>query len=332
MLLPISRAGLLFVVLLLSLVSFGRPVLGQPEFPLPSWHEGEAKQAIIEFVQTVTDAENPAFVPPAERIAVFDHDGTLWAEQPLYFQLAFALDRVKSLAPMHPEWQEQQPFQAVLADDMDALLAGGPATTLELVFATHTGNTTTEFSQIVKDWLATATHPTTGRPFTAMVYQPMLELLAYLRANEFKPYIVSAGGVEFMRVFAEDVYDIPPEQVIGSSTKLQFEQRDGSPALFRLPQISFVNDRANKPVAIEQYIGRRPIAAFGNSDGDLQMLQWTATGPGLRLALLVHHTDAEREWAYDRESTIGRLDAALDEALSNGWIVVDMAQDWQVIF
>jgi len=250
----------------------------------------------------------------------------------MYFQLAFALDRVKVLAPMHPEWKDKQPFKAVLEGDIKTALAGGTHALLELVMATHAGNTTEEFSQIVKDWLATAKHPKTGRPYTNMVYQPMLELLAYLRANGFKTYIVSGGGIEFIRAWAERVYGIPPEQVIGSSIKTKFELRDGNPVLVRLPEINFIDDKVGKPVGINQHIGRRPLAAFGNSDGDLQMLQWTTAGSGARFALLVRHTDAAREWAYDRESSIGHLDKALDEAQAKGWTVVDMKHDWKTIY
>ena len=304
----------------------------QTNDPLPSWNEGASKQAITQFVKDVSTAGGSRFVPPAQRIAVFDNDGTLWAEQPMYFQLAFALDRVKVLAPMHPEWKDKQPFKAVLEGDIKTALAGGTHALLELVMATHAGNTTEEFSQIVKDWLATAKHPKTGRPYTNMVYQPMLELLAYLRANGFKTYIVSGGGIEFIRAWAERVYGIPPEQVIGSSIKTKFELRDGNPVLVRLPEINFIDDKVGKPVGINQHIGRRPLAAFGNSDGDLQMLQWTTAGSGARFALLVRHTDAAREWAYDRESSIGHLDKALDEAQAKGWTVVDMKHDWKTIY
>ena len=304
----------------------------QTNDPLPSWNDGDAKQSIIQFVAKVTKSGGTNRVAPAERIAVFDNDGTLWSEQPIYFQLAFARDRVKALAPMHPEWKDTQPFKAVLEDDLETALAGGEHAVLELIMATHAGNTTEEFSKIVKDWLATARHPSTGRPYTDMVYQPMLELLAYLRANGFKTYIVSGGGIEFMRPWAESVYGIPPEQVIGSSIKTEFELRDNTPVLVRLPEINFIDDKAGKPVAINQHIGRRPIAAFGNSDGDLQMLQWATAGSGARFALLVHHTDAEREWAYDRASSIGRLDKALDEAEVKGWTVIDMNRDWKVIY
>jgi hypothetical protein len=300
--------------------------------PLPSWTDGPTKSAIIQFVQSVTEKGGKNYVPREERIATFDNDGTLWSEQPMYFQLIFALDRIKELAPQHPQWQEKQPFKAVLEGDIKAVMAGGEHALLELVMASHAGNTTEEFSQIVKDWLATAKHPKTGRPYTDMVYQPMLELLAYLRANGFKTYITSGGGIEFMRPWAEKVYGIPPEQVIGSSIKTRFELRDGTPVLVRLPEINFIDDKAGKPVGINQHIGRRPIAAFGNSDGDLQMLQWTAAGEGPRFCLYVHHTDAQREWAYDRESHIGKLDNGLDEAYEKGWTVVDMKKDWKVIY
>jgi hypothetical protein len=300
--------------------------------PLPSWSEGSAKAAILEFVAAVTDENGKDYVRPAERIAVFDNDGTLWSEQPMYFQLAFALDRVKALAPTHPEWKDEQPFKAVLEGDLETALAGGEHALLELVMGTHAGDTTKEFSQIVKDWLTTARHPTTGRPYTDMVYEPMLELLAYLRVNGFKTYIVSGGGIEFMRPWTESVYGIPPEQVVGSSIKTKFEMRAGTPVLVRLPEINFIDDKAGKPVGINQHIGRRPIAAFGNSDGDLQMLQWTAAGGGRRFCLYVHHTDADREWAYDRDSSVGRLDKGLDEARARGWTVADMKSDWQRIF
>ena len=300
--------------------------------PLPSWNDTAPKKAIVSFVDRVTKEGSPDYVPMAERIATFDQDGTLWAEQPMYFQFFFALDRVKALAPRHPEWKEKEPFASLLKGDVKGALKGGERAMLEIVMATHAGMTTEEFAQTVKDWIATARHPKTGRPYTEMVYQPMLELLTYLRANGFKTYIVSGGGIEFMRPWTEKVYGIPPEQVIGSSIKTKFELRDGKPVLVRLPEINFIDDKEGKPVAINQHIGRRPIAAFGNSDGDLQMLQWTTAGSGARFALLVHHTDAEREWGYDRASSIGRLDKALDEAQSKGWTVVDMKTDWKIIF
>ena len=304
----------------------------QNKDPLPSWNEGKTKQAITHFVKEITTKGGANYVPPSERIAVFDNDGTLWSEQPMYFQLAFALDRVKTLATEHPEWKSTQPFKAVLEDDMKTVLAGGEHALLELVMASHAGNTTEEFSQIVSNWLSTARHPKTGRLYTDMVYQPMLELLTYMRANGFKTYIVSGGGIEFMRPWTQQVYGIPPEQVIGSSIKTKFEMRNGTPVLTRLPEINFIDDKAGKPVGINQHIGRHPIAAFGNSDGDLQMLQWTTAGSGLRFGLIVHHTDAKREWAYDRDSHIGKLDKALDEATSRGWIVVDMKNDWKRIY
>jgi phosphoserine phosphatase len=300
--------------------------------PLPSWNEGPAKKNIIEFVGKVTKEGSPDFVPVSERIATFDSDGTLWSEQPMYFQLFFALDRVKAMAPQHPEWKDKEPFASLLKGDVKGALAGGEKAMIEIVMETHAGMTTAEFEQIVRDWIATAKHPKTGKLFTEMVYQPMLELLAYLRANGFKTFIVSGGGIEFMRPWTEKVYGIPPEQVIGSSISTKFEMRDGKPVLVRLPEINFLDDKAGKPVGINLHIGRRPIAAFGNSDGDLQMLQWTTAGQGPRFALYVHHTDTEREWAYDRNSSIGRLDKGFDEAQVKGWTVVDMKQDWKVIY
>jgi hypothetical protein len=299
---------------------------------LPSWNDGAAKKSILQFVAKVTKEGSPDFVPPAERIAVFDNDGTLWAEQPMYFQAFFAFDRVKAIAPQHPEWKDRQPFKAILENDRKALLASGEKGAMEVVMASHAGVTTEEFQRIVQEWLATAKHPRYNRPFTDLIYQPMLELLAYLRDNGFKTYIVSGGGVEFMRPWTEKVYGIPPEQVVGSSIKLKFDIRDGKPVLTRLPDIDFIDDGPGKPVGIQKFIGRRPIAAFGNSDGDLQMLQWTAAGERSRFMLLVHHTDAEREWAYDRQSPVGRLDKALDEAQRRGWTLVDMKKDWKRVF
>ena len=286
----------------------------------------------MEFVTTVTDSSSPDFVPPAERIATFDNDGKLWAEQPMYFQLYFAIDRVRILAPQHPEWKNEEPFASLLKGDMNAVLAGGMKSVGEIIMASHAGMTTEEFEQIVTDWMASARHPVTERPYTEMVYQPMLELLSYLRANNFKTFIVSGGGIEFMRPWTESVYGIPPEQVVGSSIKTQFVMRDGSPVLMRLPEIDFIDDKEGKPVGINSHIGRRPILASGNSDGDLQMMQYTAAGEGPRLMLYLHHTDAEREWAYDRASSIGKLDKGLDEAQKNGWTIVDMKQDWKLVF
>ncbi len=300
--------------------------------PLPSWNSGSAKWAIIDFVSGVTTEGGRNFVSPFERVAVFDNDGTLWAEQPMYFQLAFALDRVKALAPKHPEWKEKEPFKSVLAGDLKSALAGGEKAILEIIAATHAGMTTEEFETIVKDWISTAKHPRTGKRYSEMVYQPMLELLAYLRAHGFKTYIVSGGGIEFMRAWVEKTYGIPPEQVIGSSEKTRFEMRDGNPVLVKLSEIGSVDDGPGKPVNINLHIGRRPIAAFGNSDGDLPMLQWTAAGSGSRFCLYIHHTDADREWAYDRESHIGKLDKGLDEAKTRKWTVVDMKADWKTVF
>ena len=321
-----------FRIAVLALTLALATVQAQAADALSSWNDSAAKQAIIRFVTDVTTEGGASFVPIAERIAVFDNDGTLWAEQPMYFQLVFVFDRVKALSSQHPEWKDKPPFKAVLDGNLKTVIASGEHGLMELVMATHAGMTSAEFETIVKQWLATARHPKTGRPYTEMVYQPMLELLAYLRANGFKTYIVSGGGVEFVRTFSERVYGIPPEQVIGSSIVTNFERRGGKPVLVRQPKISFFNDKEGKPVAIQHYIGRRPIAAFGNSDGDLQMLQWTTAGDGPRFGLLMHHTDAEREWAYDRKSSIGRLDKALDEAQARGWTVVDMKSNWKTVF
>jgi phosphoglycolate phosphatase-like HAD superfamily hydrolase len=300
--------------------------------PLPSWNEGQSKQNILKFVSEVTKKGSTNFVPTQDRIATFDNDGTLWAENPMYFQLLFAFDRVKALAPQHPEWKNQQPFQSVLANDMKGVVAQGEKGLLQIVMATHAGITTDEFASVVKSWIETAKHPKYQKRYDELVYQPMLELLSYLRANGFKTFITSGGGIEFMRTFSERVYGIPPEQIIGSSIKTKFEMRDGKPVLVRLPELNFVDDKDGKPVGINQFIGRRPIAAFGNSDGDLQMLEWTTSGGGLRFALIVHHTDEVREYSYDRQSSIGKLDKALDEAQKKAWTVVDMKKDWKVIF
>jgi phosphoglycolate phosphatase-like HAD superfamily hydrolase len=300
--------------------------------PLPSWNDAASKKAIITFVERVTKQSSPDLVPEAERIATFDNDGTLWAEQPIYFQLAFALDRVKILAEQHPEWKDKEPFASLLKGDLKGALAGGEGAIFQIVTVTHSGMTTEEFEKIARDWIATAKHPKTGKLYAEMVYQPMLEVLAYLRANGFKTFIVSGGGIDFMRVFTGRVYGIPPEQVVGSSGKLDFEMRDGKPILMKLPELSFNDDKSGKPVQIQMHIGRRPIASFGNSDGDLQMLEWAKGGSGVRFALLVHHTDAEREWAYDRNSSVGKLDKALDVAQAEGWTVVDMKNDWKTIF
>ncbi len=300
--------------------------------PLPSWNDTAPKEAITTFVEKVTEPGSPDFVPPAERIAVFDNDGCLWAEQPMYFQAFFIFDRIRELAPEHPEWKEKEPFASVLKGDVKSALAGGEKALLEMTMATHTGMTSAEYEEIVGNWISTAKHPTTGKLYTEMVYQPMLELLTYLRANDFKTFIVSGGGIEFMRPWAERVYGIPPEQVVGSSIKTKYEIVDGIPAIIRLPEMNFIDDKAGKPIGIHEHIGRRPIFAAGNSDGDFQMLEWTTAGPKARFGLLVHHTDAEREWAYDRDSHVGHLDQALTEAPARGWTVIDMKQDWKEVF
>jgi hypothetical protein len=319
----------MFVPMAMVLASL-TPVHAQD--PLPSWNETAPKKAIVTFVQKVTKEGSPDFVPPAERIATFDNDGCLWGEQPMYFQFFFAVERVKAMAPKHPEWKEKEPFASLLKGDMKGALAGGEKAIGEIVMTTHSGMTTDEFDQLVKDWISTAKHPVTKRPFTEMIYQPMHELLTYLRANGFKTFIVSGGGIDFMRPWTEKVYGIPPEQVVGSSGKTKFEMRDGKPVLVKLPEINFIDDKTGKPVGIQSHIGRRPIAAFGNSDGDLQMLQYTAAGSGPRFCLFVHHTDAEREYAYDRKSHIGQLDKGLDEAAAKGWTVVSMKDDWKTIY
>lgn len=300
--------------------------------PLPSWNEGKAKAAIVDFVTKVTTDGGPDFVKPEERIAVFDNDGTLWSEQPVYFQLAFALDQIKAMAPQHPDWSDKEPFKSVLADDLKGIAAAGEKGLAEVLAQTHSGMTTEEFSKIVSAWIEEARHPRFDRPYDQLIYQPQLELLDYLRTNGFKTFIVSGGGVEFMRTFAERTYGIPPEQVIGSSGVTKFELRDGKPVLVKEPKIEFVDDGPGKPVGINRFIGRQPIFAFGNSDGDLQMLEWTAAGEGARFMGIVHHTDAEREWAYDRQSHIGKLDKALDEGAAKGWTIVDMKTDWLKIY
>jgi phosphoserine phosphatase len=300
--------------------------------PLPSWNDGPAKQAIVVFVEKVTKAGSPEFVAPAERIAVFDNDGTLWAEQPMYFQLFFAIDRVKALAPTHPEWKNQEPFASILKGDIKNALASGEKSILELITATHADMTTDEFTATVNEWVASARHPTTKRLFTEMVYQPMLELVAYLRANGFQTWIVSGGGQEFMRPWTERVYGIPPEQVVGSNGELRYELRTGKPVLVKESKVALIDDKAGKPVGIQRFIGRRPIFAFGNSDGDREMLEWISAGEGLRFSGIIHHTDAEREWAYDRASHIGTLDEAWDQAKAQGWTVVDMKSEWKQIF
>jgi phosphoglycolate phosphatase-like HAD superfamily hydrolase len=325
-----------FLGMALDLAAQSRPEAGQNADPLPSWNDGATKRAILDFVACATNKDCPEFIPPAERIATFDNDGTLWSEQPVYFQFAFAMDRVKALAAKHPEWKEKEPFSFVLKGDIKGLMATGEKGLLEIMMTTHAGMTTDEFNAIVLDWMATARHPRFKRPYNELVFQPMLELLAYLRANGFKTYIVSGGGIEFMRPWTEKTYGIPPEQVVGSSGKLKYELKDGEPVLLKLPEVNFIDDKSGKPIGIEQFIGRRPVAAFGNSDGDYEMLRWT-TAPRKdasfkRFGLIVHHTDAEREWAYDYPSAIGQLEKALAEAPDRGWTVVDMKRDWKVIY
>lgn len=333
----VRRRSLMPVVALFGLVAGSMQSVRAADDPLPSWNDGATKTAIIDFVRRVTTEGSKEFVPVAERIAVFDNDGTLWSEQPMYVQMAFALDRIRELAPQHPEWKTTQPFQAVLENDFKALAASGERGAVELVMATHAGMTTTEFRAIVEKWLAAAVHPKYKRPYTECIYQPMVELLAYLRAAGFKTFIVSGGGIEFMRPWTEKAYGIPPEQVVGSSIELKYElvkDADGKerPVLARLPKVNFIDDGPGKPVGIERHIGRRPIAAFGNSDGDYEMLRWTTSGPGARFGLIVHHTDAEREAAYDRHSHVGKLTRALDDAPKYGWTIVDMKRDWKTIF
>jgi len=306
--------------------------LVQAQTPLPSWNDGPSRQAIVEFVAAVTQEDGADYVAPADRIAVFDNDGTLWSEQPLYFQLIFALDQIKVMAPKHPEWSQEQPYKAAIEGDRQALAASGTEGLLKIVGVTHTNMTTQAFSDEVKQWVKTAQHPRFKQPYTSLTYAPMRELLDYLRGNGFKTYIVSGGEVEFMRAWAQDVYGIPPEQVIGTTFVTEFQMQDGKPVLMRTPKLDYNDDGPGKPVSINKFIGRQPIFAFGNSDGDLQMLQWTMAGPGKRFAGLVHHTDAKREWAYDRDSKIGKLDKALDEANSKGWVVVDMAREWKRVY
>jgi len=314
-----------FSLLILAINGYGKDAL-------PSWQSGATKTAITTFVSRVTKSGSADFIPVPERIAVFDNDGTLWTETPVYFQVFFIFDRIQQLAPQHPEWKQQQPFAAVLKGDLQTALASGEHGLIDMMAATHSGVTTTEFKQLVADWIATAKHPKSGRLYTQMVFQPMLELLGYLRANGFKTYIVSGGGVDFLRAWAEPVYGIPPEQVIGSRSKTRFELRDGKAVLVKEGQLAFLDDKEGKPIAINDIIGRQPVMAFGNSDGDLAMLQYTMSGDGKRFAALVHHTDAKRETAYDRKSSVGTLDKALDEATAKGWTLIDMERDWKTVY
>ena len=325
----VESLSLRFPVLLLLLIGTGAAAAEV----LPSWNDGPSKRAIVKFVTEVTTTGAPTFVPVADRLAVFDNDGTLWCEQPIYFQFAFALDQVKAMAPKHPEWKTQEPFASILKGDLNGMLASGEKGIFQVLAATHTGMTTDDFNRIAKEWFATAKHPRFKRPYTDLTYKPMVELLGYLRDNGFKTFIVSGGGVEFIRIFSDSAYGIPTEQVIGSTGELQFKVLpDGKPVLMRLPKVSLVDDGPGKPVGIQRFIGRRPIFAFGNSDGDKQMLEWTAGGDGPRFMGLVHHTDAEREYAYDRKSHVGKLDKALDEATAKGWTVVDMKTEWKKVF
>lgn len=328
----ISRRSALKIVAFTAASSSVRHALAEGTETLPSWAEGDAKARILEFVAATTTKGSPDFVEPAARIAVFDNDGTLWGEQPMYVQLAFALDRVRQLAPQHPEWQTTEPFKSVLSGDMAGVAASGERGLLELVAATHAGMSAEEFEKIVSDWIEGSRHPTSGKPYTAHIFQPMVELIDYLKANQFAVFIVSGGGVEFMRPWTERVYGIPPENVVGSSIKTKYELRDGHPAITRLPEIDFIDDGPGKPVGIHKFIGRRPIAAFGNSDGDFEMLEWTTAGPGRSFGLIVHHDDAQRENAYDRDSHFGRLARGLDEASARGWTVVSIKNDWKVVY
>jgi len=314
-----------------ALIACAAPAYAAPD-PLPSWNDTAPRKAIIAFVERVTKPGTPDFVPVPQRIATFDNDGTLWAEQPIYFQFAFAIDRVEALAPLHPDWKGKEPFAAVIDRDMKRVMAAGDEGINQLIAATHSGMTIESFNRIAGEWVRTKQHPTLKRPYARCVYLPMLELMTYLRANGFKTFIVSGGGTEFMRSFAEEIYGVPPEQVVGSNSRMKYQLRGDQPELLRMPEVEFVNDKDGKVIGIQKFIGRRPIAAFGNSDGDLQMLQWTATGPRPRLALLVHHTDAVREWAYDRQSQVGTLDKALDAAQAGHWTVLSMKDDWKTIF
>lgn len=328
------RSGIACLTSLLAaaaLLGFGIAAQAQDD-PLPSWTDGATRSAILDFVSAVTTEGGPDFVAEPDRIAVFDNDGTLWAEKPVYVQLFFAFDRVKALAPQHPEWQTEEPFASILKGDLKGALAGGHKALAEVIAATHAGMTTDQFAEEVAEWFSSAKNPEKHRLFSRMDYQPMIELLAYLRANGFRTFIVSGGGIDFMRVFSEELYGVPPSQVVGSSGKLKFELQDGMPVLEKLPEIDFVDDGPGKPVGIAMHIGQEPILAFGNSDGDLQMLQYTCLPPGLSFCAFVHHTDAKREWAYDRKSDVGRLDKGLDAAAANGWTLVDMARDWKTVF
>ncbi|UKJ06550.1 HAD family hydrolase [Solitalea lacus] len=319
----------LLILLLINL--FISSVFAQSD-PLPSWNDGEVKKAIIAFVEKTTKEGTSDFIRKEDRIATFDNDGTLWSEQPVYFQLFFAIDRIKAMSPQHPEWKTKEPFKSVLANDMKGIIASGEKGLLEIIIATHSGMTTDEYDQLVTDWFKTARHPTTKHYYYEMIYKPMVELLAYLRAYEYKTYIVSGGGLDFMRAFAPEMYGIPPDQIVGSMGKVKYEFRNGKPVLVKLPEVDFIDDKEGKPIGIHKYIGKRPVLAFGNSDGDFQMLEWTTSAPGPRMGLIVHHTDSLREVAYDHQSSIGTLDKALTEAPKRGWLLIDMKKDWKKIF
>ena len=325
-------AGVLFSIIFLISCNRDTPSMVAIPDPLPSWNQGATKTSILTFVDEATDPDSPDYIDVPDRVAVFDNDGTLWSEKPAYFQLFFAMDRVRALAPGHPEWKDQQPYKAVLENDLETLAGMGEHGILEIVMATHTGITTDEFEEEVTRWITTARHPTLNRLYTDLVFQPMLELMDLLRQNQFKVFIVSGGGIDFMRPWVEGIYGIPRDQVVGSSGATEYIAGEGSPRLIKKAEIDFINDKEGKPVGIHRFIGRKPVFAAGNSDGDLAMLQWTASGPGKRFMLYVHHTDGDREWAYDRESSVGRLDKGLDEALQKGWTVMDMKRDWRIIY
>lgn len=327
----VTSCGIARLAGIAAIIVAAGPAMAQSD-PLPSWNDGATKDAIVDFVTAVTTEGGPDFVGEADRIAVFDNDGTLWAEKPVYVQLFFALDQIKALAPKHPEWKTQEPYASILKGDMKGALAGGHKAIAEIIGATHAGMTTDQFAEAVAEWFSTAENPVKKRPFSEMDYQPMLELLAYLREKGFQTFIVSGGGIDFMRVFSEELYGVPPAQVVGSTGKLKFEVKDGDPVLEKLPEIAFVDDGPGKPVGIQMHIGQEPILAFGNSDGDLEMLQYTCLPQGPSFCAFVHHTDAEREWAYDRDSDVGKLDKGLDAAQQNGWTLVDMKTDWKTIF
>ena len=325
-------ALIVFLAIGFSFTKLQKEELINAKDPLPSWNDGASKKSIIDFVTKTTKSGGADFVPVADRIACFDNDGTLWSEQPMYFQLAFSIDRIKAMAPQHPEWKTTQPFQALLEGDIKTALSGGEKSLMQIIATTHSGMTTEAFEKTVKDWMATATHPATKKHYNEMIYQPMVELLNYLRSNGYKTFIVSGGGVDFMRPWVEKAYGIPSDQVVGSSGKVKYEIKDGQPVLIKLPELNFIDDKEGKPVGIHQYIGKRPVFTAGNSDGDYPMLQWTSTGSGPRFGMIVHHTDAVREWAYDRQSHIGKLEKGLDDAPKYNWLIVDMKNDWKKIY